>query len=479
MYKLIKYNIGLIIFIATYLRLTGLGLNNIWRDEAYTWATYQYGFNKIFDITKFDTHPPLHNFLMFLWTRIFGESELGIRSLSLVFGVACVYVTYLLAYKHTKNLSISALSAIIVAVNPQLIIYSQEGRSYSLLVLITLLTFYYLSEVINTKNSILLAITAIIGLYTHNLYIPILFIAIIWHLSFYRPYKQDLKKYLITASAIFVAYIPYLLVISNAIREKEEFWLKFDPIKDFVFGNQFLSLFTSQNYDQNNQYSNVYLTGIILPMVILIISGVISEFRSNRGRLIAIPLSLLVSLYLISFKSPVYNVRYIQHAIPFLAIIMAIGGFWILYKSKALFSLTVFPLIFCSILLFTGTIVDTPKATRFDQAVTSLKENNVKTIIHPFPDFTYDVIGYYSKRINYQPINLALNYPQGSKKNFQKGYITTDKAVGDLSKLDSFVLINQWVNNEAKNFVEAQNFCLINTLNVSGVVMDYYNKCEI
>ena len=80
-----------------------------------------------------ESNPPLYYVLAWAWAKAFGTGEFGLRSLTAVFGAATVPVGYLVGRQLTGRRAGLVLAALI-AVNPMLIWYSQEARSYALLV---------------------------------------------------------------------------------------------------------------------------------------------------------------------------------------------------------------------------------------------------------------------------------------------------------------------------------------------------------
>jgi mannosyltransferase len=69
-----------------------------------------------------------------VWTRVFGTTEVGLRSLSALCGTLAVPLAYV-AGKELVSRPAGALAAALAAVSPFLIWYSQEARAYSLFVL--------------------------------------------------------------------------------------------------------------------------------------------------------------------------------------------------------------------------------------------------------------------------------------------------------------------------------------------------------
>jgi 4-amino-4-deoxy-L-arabinose transferase-like glycosyltransferase len=89
-----------------------------------------------------ESAPPLYYLLAWFWTQLTGTGEFGLRSLSALAGVATVPVAYLIGAE-LRGRRTGIVAAALVAVNPMLIWYSQEGRAYALLALLTALSALY------------------------------------------------------------------------------------------------------------------------------------------------------------------------------------------------------------------------------------------------------------------------------------------------------------------------------------------------
>ncbi len=81
-----------------------------------------------------ESTPPLYYVLAWVWTRVFGEGEVGVRSLSALAGTAAVPVMYA-AGRALMSRRVGLIAALLIAVHPMMVWYSQEARAYSLLVL--------------------------------------------------------------------------------------------------------------------------------------------------------------------------------------------------------------------------------------------------------------------------------------------------------------------------------------------------------
>jgi hypothetical protein len=118
------------------LRLWNLGAQGLWYDEWLTADAMRGGFGDlIHHVAQVEGIGPTYFVAMWGWTRVFGDSEVSLRSVSLLFGVATIPATYAAARALGQRQTTGLVAALIVAVHPMLIWYSQEARPYSLLAL--------------------------------------------------------------------------------------------------------------------------------------------------------------------------------------------------------------------------------------------------------------------------------------------------------------------------------------------------------
>ncbi len=87
------------------------------------------------EVRASESNPPLYYVLAWGWSKLFGTGEAGLRSLSALFGAATIPLAYLIG-KDLLSRRAGLITAALVALNPMLIWYSQEARSYALLVLL-------------------------------------------------------------------------------------------------------------------------------------------------------------------------------------------------------------------------------------------------------------------------------------------------------------------------------------------------------
>jgi mannosyltransferase len=128
------------------LRFAFLDAKGFWEDEAVTLLLVRMDFGEMLSsLPDFERTPPLYYALAWAWAKLFGEGEVGMRSLSALLGTATIPVAFRAA-RELVTPRTALVAAALVAVNPILVWYSQEARSYALLVLLAALSLLYFAR---------------------------------------------------------------------------------------------------------------------------------------------------------------------------------------------------------------------------------------------------------------------------------------------------------------------------------------------
>ena len=138
--------VAAVTLLAAVLRFYRIGHQGFWFDEGNTALLVHFSPGKMFGlIPQTESTPPLYYCVAWVWARVFGYGEAGLRSLSAVCGVLVVPVAYGAGSKLISRRA-GLLAAAFTACSPLLIWYSQEARSYEMLVFlssVSLLAFAY------------------------------------------------------------------------------------------------------------------------------------------------------------------------------------------------------------------------------------------------------------------------------------------------------------------------------------------------
>ncbi len=159
---------ALLFLLALGVRLYRIGAESIWLDEATSLFLAR---QSVFDVvawTARDIHPPLYYLLLHFW-RVLGESEMALRSLSALAGAASVAVLYGLGRRLFDGRT-GAVAALLLALAPLHVWYSQQARMYTWLGLWMVLAAYLLVLALEEQKIgywLALAVVNALALYTH------------------------------------------------------------------------------------------------------------------------------------------------------------------------------------------------------------------------------------------------------------------------------------------------------------------------
>src|SRR4051794_32331276 len=134
------------------LRFATLDVQSYWLDEVATVNILRHSFGGMLSaVSAGESTPPLYYVLAWLWSKAFGTGEVGLRSLSALLGTATIPLAFVLGRELIERRT-GLVAAALVAFNPLLVWYSQEARSYALMVLLTGLTLLALVRVVRDPS---------------------------------------------------------------------------------------------------------------------------------------------------------------------------------------------------------------------------------------------------------------------------------------------------------------------------------------
>lgn len=172
-----------------------------------------------------DFHPPGYFAILWVWGHIFGFSEVSTRIPSVIFGVITVYITYLIA-KRIFNYQTGIFSALLLAVAPLHIYYSQEARMYSFATFAATFSFFAFIKLVertNTKNILLYSLSLSLVLYSDYVTYLIIPVQFLYLILFNR---SRIKEFLLANLIGFAPFIPWLFVfpiqLENGIQTAKE-----------------------------------------------------------------------------------------------------------------------------------------------------------------------------------------------------------------------------------------------------------------
>lgn len=221
---------------------------SIYGDEAYSIFHAQKSLSELKDIFLNDQNPPLHIILLHFWMQVFGVSDISAKGFSVLLSVLCGIVLFLFAKKFINNQAAIFVSILFLLSNVQLF-YSHEVRTYALVQLLCIASFYYYFKLLkepDKKSIAFLALINLLLLFSHYLTVFIFVTQFLCCWMFYKKNTKGVKWYIVSQVVTVILFSPWLKVVFANLPQNGSFWLTFPAfgeLKWFVFmlnGNEWL-----------------------------------------------------------------------------------------------------------------------------------------------------------------------------------------------------------------------------------------------
>jgi len=212
-------------------RFAGIGLQSYHHDEVITAARVIPGsFTEMLGAVKrSESNPPLYYVLAWGWAKPFGTTEVGLRSLSALFGAATVPLAYWIGAELSSRRA-GLIAAGLLAVNPMLIWYSQEARSYAVLVFFCAASLLFLVRALRTRaggDLALWSLASALAISSH--YFAVLAVAIeaAWLAVALRARRRAVVPALAGVALVGLALIP---LIAAQVNPNHIGWIEVTPL---------------------------------------------------------------------------------------------------------------------------------------------------------------------------------------------------------------------------------------------------------
>jgi mannosyltransferase len=227
---------GVAVFLsALVVRLLGIVSRPIWYDEAFAILFSEKGLKAMLAGTltvdpggaAADIHPLAYYTLLWGWMKLFGESLVSVRMLSILLGMGIVALAYFLLRSMFSNTRLALLGALGVALAPFLVHYSQEIRMYILMAFsLTAATWAFWQGLHSPQMRwwVLFALCAALAQYSQNLaafyLVPLALTPI-----FLRRWDKVKMTFLAGLGAL-VLYLPWLVQLpAQLIKIQNSYWV--------------------------------------------------------------------------------------------------------------------------------------------------------------------------------------------------------------------------------------------------------------
>ena len=330
-------SIAAILLLAFALRLYRLGYQSIWYDEGVSIHLAQKSLAALTAHTAGDIHPPLYYYLLHFWIKAAGSSEFAVAFFSLTFGLLLVPLVYCIG-RHLYNPTVGSLAALLVAISPYNLWYSQEMRMYTLGASLGLVSLYSLLQLlVRAKGRVYWVgyiLSAALGLYTLYYFAFLLVFLNLFVLGWWLWVRRRgggvlvLWSWVLAQLAVFLLYLPWLpIALHQAMDPPVPPWRAFTPFWQVVV-ESWSALALGQSVEPRAIWP-VLLTIAILYGLGIVYVGTTRLLPPAPCLLWGYTFVPVLAIYLASLWTPLFHVRYVFTYAPAFYILLAAGLTWL------------------------------------------------------------------------------------------------------------------------------------------------------
>lgn len=329
--------IWLILLIALTLRFISLN-QSLWLDEAINILAAKNNFfwDMVTNYAKYDFHPPGYFVIIWLWTKLFGYSEIAVRLPSVIFGVLTVLIIYQIGKKlYSKFMGL--LAALLLAINPLHIYYSQEARMYSFATFAVCLNMFFFLDFFKTKTSNLGFIISLILVLSSD-YLAYLVILAQFIILIFLKSRILRKWFLLTLLSIF-PWLLWLPIFTDQINIGINATSNIPEWKNVVGSSNLKEIpltFVKFIIGRISHPDKLFYATLFLPIGLSFVFFILRAIRSQENKIKVILLNWLfipiILSWMISFMISVYSYFRLLFVLPAFLILVSIG--FLLKKNK-------------------------------------------------------------------------------------------------------------------------------------------------
>ncbi|MDP4030856.1 MAG: hypothetical protein Q8P47_01080 [Candidatus Beckwithbacteria bacterium] len=201
---------------------------SLWGDEGFSALAVMQNFWEMLGVVMRDTAPPGFYVVGWLWGRLFGFSEIALRSLTLLLMLGAAVFAGLIVYRINRDKVTAILTGMLAFFSPFSFPFAFEWRMYALLTFAIMGSVYFF---IARKWKSYVVLT-LIALYTHHFGLFTLAAEGLWFLLVERP--KHLIKGLWPFWLIVLGYSPWLypMYLQTTRVQGAGFWLSAPSVND-------------------------------------------------------------------------------------------------------------------------------------------------------------------------------------------------------------------------------------------------------
>ena len=334
-----------ILLLAAGVRFYGFTASAIWCDEGSSLMLSGYPLSGIWFHAAHDVHPPLYFMLLHGWIALFGDNLDSIRSLSVLPGIATVFLGIWLVWLVASQRA-ALLVGLLLALLPTAVRYSQEVRMYSLmglwLIAATIALVYWVKAPRKSRYPVLYTVLMAAAFYTHYFSAFCVMAHWLYLLLSGRSTGWLIRRpaWWLANIAIVLLFLPWLPGLMDLLQHMDELKSGGDVGWEPAVDARSLPAMTWQLLIQDEGDNLPWPLFWLAPLALLggVIGMAVRDSSPHKFITLIVIYTLLpiLTIYAVSFISPLFIERYVMFAALGLPLLVAIAVDHLFKRKRAL-----------------------------------------------------------------------------------------------------------------------------------------------
>lgn len=328
------------------LRVSTLARQSLWRDEVDAIYMALRPLEQTLSMfTAMAQNGPLYFLSLRPWLQIAGSSEFALRLPSALAGVAALPLLWQVARRLTRGAprSVAGFAAVLLAINPYVLWYSQEGKMYTMIMLLALAAMWAWVRGVEDGGArpwIAYTLCMTLAMYFHLLAVLLIPLHMLWFLIAFPMARRRWRGYGLALAALTLPYFPLLIWQWAMLRAPGQVTgFRFTPLPEMlktILLNQARGFMPGDPIWLLTPIFCAAALGLALgwselhahPAIHAIPAGEppnpISPLR-RFGIIVAWLAAPILGIWLLSLRQPVFTDRYVAWTLPATLMLVALG----------------------------------------------------------------------------------------------------------------------------------------------------------
>ena len=140
-----------ILLVALAFRVAVINRDPLWFDELWSWQEITHGLSGIFAIQHRDLDPPLYYLILYGWRNVFGDTEVALRSFSVLCSMAMIAEVIFL-FPRLVGSAAALIAGLALALLPLDILHAHEARMYPMAELLEVTSVFSLYQLVQLRS---------------------------------------------------------------------------------------------------------------------------------------------------------------------------------------------------------------------------------------------------------------------------------------------------------------------------------------